>query len=209
MGNMFSKNKLLQSDLAGERSQFAAENKTASERTFVRFFSTKHGSLRITVGRWLPKETPIRSAPPAGRHLPHPDHKERFTMMGLLLLLLPLLTLAPTADRTISLVDNALPEHPDWDESFTPMVLIRGGRVKDSPGVKSHRIRGVKDLLGIPKRSKKAVNQIWKNRNETALFAYYGSLTCDIPCFDEQHPVHSPRLGSSAKKNFKLRAKRR
>lgn len=52
-----------QSDLAGERSQFAAENKTTSERTFVRFFSTKHGSLRITVGRWLPKETPIRSAP--------------------------------------------------------------------------------------------------------------------------------------------------
>ncbi|CAN6447148.1 unnamed protein product [Victoria cruziana] len=33
-----------------------------------------------------------------------------------------------------------------------PMVLIRGGRVKDSPGVKSHRIRGVKDLLGIPDR---------------------------------------------------------
>ncbi|XLT04660.1 hypothetical protein HN51_058892 [Arachis hypogaea] len=57
---------LLQSDLAGERSQFAAENKTASERTFVRFFSTKHGSLRITVGRWLPKETPIRSAPQLG-----------------------------------------------------------------------------------------------------------------------------------------------
>ena len=82
MGNMFSKKKLLQSDLAGERSQFAAENKTASERTFVRFFSTKHRSLRRTVGRWLPKETPIRSAPPAGRHLPHPDHKERFTMMG-------------------------------------------------------------------------------------------------------------------------------
>ncbi|KAL1314100.1 hypothetical protein AAHE18_16G165000 [Arachis hypogaea] len=57
---------LLQSDLAGERSQFAAENKTASESTFVRFFSTKHGSLRITVGRWLPKETPIRSAPQLG-----------------------------------------------------------------------------------------------------------------------------------------------
>lgn len=57
---------LLQSDLAGERSQFAAENKTASERTFLRFFSTKHGSLRITVGRWLPKETPIRSAPRLG-----------------------------------------------------------------------------------------------------------------------------------------------
>ncbi|KAK4545002.1 hypothetical protein RGQ29_032964 [Quercus rubra] len=65
-----SKKILLQSDLAGERSQFAAENKTASERTFVRFFSTKHGSLRITVGRWLPKETPIRSAPrPGGIYL--------------------------------------------------------------------------------------------------------------------------------------------
>ncbi|KAM3340770.1 hypothetical protein P3S68_028404 [Capsicum galapagoense] len=57
---------LLQSDLAGERSQFATENKTESERTFVRFFSTKHGSLRITVGRWLPKETSIQSAPRLG-----------------------------------------------------------------------------------------------------------------------------------------------
>src|SRR4051812_40658364 len=34
------------------------------------------------------------------------------------------------------------------------MVLIRGGRVKDLPGVKSHCIRGVKDLLGIPERRK-------------------------------------------------------
>ncbi|KAM0932110.1 putative ribosomal protein S12/S23 [Dioscorea sansibarensis] len=33
-----------------------------------------------------------------------------------------------------------------------PIVLVRGGRVKDSPGVKSHCIRGVKDLLGIPDR---------------------------------------------------------
>nr|ARX63694.1 ribosomal protein S12 [Najas guadalupensis] len=33
-----------------------------------------------------------------------------------------------------------------------PIVLIRGGRVKDSPGVKYHCIRGVKDLLGIPDR---------------------------------------------------------
>ncbi|CAN6440313.1 unnamed protein product [Victoria cruziana] len=51
----------LQSDLAGERSQSAAENKIASEHTFVCFFSTKHGSVRITVGRWLPKETLLRS----------------------------------------------------------------------------------------------------------------------------------------------------
>ena len=32
------------------------------------------------------------------------------------------------------------------------MVLIIGGRVKYSPGVKTHYIRGVKDLLGIPDR---------------------------------------------------------
>lgn len=66
MGNMFSYNvapTFFLEGLAGERSQSAAENKTASERTFVRFFSTKHRSLRRTVGRWLPKETPIRSAP--------------------------------------------------------------------------------------------------------------------------------------------------
>ncbi|KAL5838874.1 hypothetical protein ACOSQ3_016043 [Xanthoceras sorbifolium] len=47
----------------------------------------------------------------SGRLIPSPE-------IQLLLLLLPLLTLAPTADRIISLVDNALPEHPDWDESF-------------------------------------------------------------------------------------------
>lgn len=32
------------------------------------------------------------------------------------------------------------------------IVLVRGGRVKDLPGVKFHCIRGVKDLLGIPDR---------------------------------------------------------
>lgn len=32
------------------------------------------------------------------------------------------------------------------------VVLVRGGRVKDLPGVKYHCIRGVKDLLGIPNR---------------------------------------------------------
>ena len=58
-----SKKILLQSDLAGKRSQFTVENKTTSERTFDRFFSTKHRSLRIIVGQWLPKETLIQSAP--------------------------------------------------------------------------------------------------------------------------------------------------
>nr|AZS52487.1 ribosomal protein S12 [Balanophora laxiflora]UPI49022.1 ribosomal protein S12 [Balanophora laxiflora] len=32
------------------------------------------------------------------------------------------------------------------------IVLIRGGRVKDLPGLKFRCIRGVKDLLGIPDR---------------------------------------------------------
>lgn len=34
------------------------------------------------------------------------------------------------------------------------MVSIRGGRVKDLPGAKFHRIRGVKDLLGTPSRKR-------------------------------------------------------
>lgn len=34
------------------------------------------------------------------------------------------------------------------------IVLVRGGRVKDLPGVKFHCIRGVRDLLGIPDRRK-------------------------------------------------------
>lgn len=32
------------------------------------------------------------------------------------------------------------------------VVLIRGGRVKDLPGVRYHVIRGTKDLLGVEKR---------------------------------------------------------
>jgi NADH:ubiquinone oxidoreductase subunit 2 (subunit N) len=32
------------------------------------------------------------------------------------------------------------------------VVMVRGGRVKDLPGVKYHCIRGVKDLQGIPGR---------------------------------------------------------
>ena len=31
-------------------------------------------------------------------------------------------------------------------------VLIRGGRVKDLPGIKYHIIRGILDLSGLPKR---------------------------------------------------------
>jgi small subunit ribosomal protein S12 len=32
------------------------------------------------------------------------------------------------------------------------MVLIRGGRVKDLPGVKYHVVRGVKDAQGVVQR---------------------------------------------------------
>lgn len=34
------------------------------------------------------------------------------------------------------------------------VVLIRGGRVKDLPGVRYHIIRGTKDALGVAKRMK-------------------------------------------------------
>nr|AOH05946.1 ribosomal protein S12 [Psilotum nudum] len=33
-------------------------------------------------------------------------------------------------------------------------VMVRGGRVKDLPGVNYHRIRGVRDLQGIPGRKR-------------------------------------------------------
>ncbi|CAI9284974.1 unnamed protein product [Lactuca saligna] len=64
---IYSLTMLLQSNLAGERSQFATENKTASEHTFVHLFSTKHINLRITVGWWLPKETSINPPSPPPR----------------------------------------------------------------------------------------------------------------------------------------------
>ncbi|KAI5676166.1 hypothetical protein M9H77_07116 [Catharanthus roseus] len=57
---------LLQFELASERSQFAIENKTGSERTFRSSYLRK---LRF-------------DSLPAGRHLSPPDYKERFTMMG-------------------------------------------------------------------------------------------------------------------------------
>lgn len=34
------------------------------------------------------------------------------------------------------------------------VVLIRGGRVKDLPGVRYHIVRGTKDLLGVEKRKR-------------------------------------------------------
>lgn len=44
------------------------------------------------------------------------------------------------------------------------LVLVRGGRVKDLPGVKFHLIRGVYDLHAVLKR-KKARSKYGKRRN--------------------------------------------
>lgn len=35
------------------------------------------------------------------------------------------------------------------------VVLVRGGRVKDLPGVRYHCVRGVRDLQGVQKRRKR------------------------------------------------------
>ncbi|KAL5566823.1 hypothetical protein UlMin_029987 [Ulmus minor] len=48
------------------------------------------------------------------------------------------------------------------------MVLIRGGGVKDLPGVKFQCIRGVKDLLGIPDRRRGRSKYGVKNSHETS-----------------------------------------
>ncbi|KAJ6926142.1 hypothetical protein NC651_010551 [Populus alba x Populus x berolinensis] len=45
------------------------------------------------------------------------------------------------------------------------MVFMRGGRVKDSPGVESHCIRGVEDLRGIPDEEEEDQNMVRKNPN--------------------------------------------
>ena len=56
------------------------------------------------------------------------------------------------------------------------MVLIRGGRVKDLPGVRYHIVRGTKDTLGVEDRRKarskygakrpKATRERWKSHAE-------------------------------------------
>ncbi|KAJ7000128.1 hypothetical protein NC653_010789 [Populus alba x Populus x berolinensis] len=45
------------------------------------------------------------------------------------------------------------------------MVFMRGGRVRDSPGVESHCIQGVEDLLGIPDEEEEDQNMVRKNPN--------------------------------------------
>jgi len=47
------------------------------------------------------------------------------------------------------------------------MVLIRGGRVKDLPGVKYRVIRGVLDLQGIAQRTKSRSKYGTKKRKRT------------------------------------------
>ncbi|KAG6736890.1 hypothetical protein POTOM_060180 (mitochondrion) [Populus tomentosa] len=67
------------------------------------------------------------------------------------------------------------------------MVLIRGGRVKDSPGVKSHCIRGVKDLLGIPDRR--------RGRSKYGVASLY--LTRPKQCPDDSHAGWTKRFSTS------------
>jgi small subunit ribosomal protein S12 len=47
------------------------------------------------------------------------------------------------------------------------VVLVRGGRVKDLPGVKYHCIRGVKDLQGIAHRRRARSKYGTKNPNHS------------------------------------------
>jgi len=45
------------------------------------------------------------------------------------------------------------------------VVLIRGGRVKDLPGVRYHIIRGTLDASGVKDRNKAGLNMVLKNQN--------------------------------------------
>ncbi|KAL8154943.1 hypothetical protein AgCh_000347 [Apium graveolens] len=53
------------------------------------------------------------------------------------------------------------------------MVLIRGGRVKDSSGLKSHCIRGVKDLMGIPDQ-RRGARSVAEKQARIASIKMYG-----------------------------------
>ena len=43
-------------------------------------------------------------------------------------------------------------EHNEKEDVYKRQVLIRGGRVKDLPGVRYHIIRGTLDAQGVAKR---------------------------------------------------------
>ena len=46
------------------------------------------------------------------------------------------------------------------------VVLIRGGRVKDLPGVRYHIVRGTLDAGGVDKRRKAVLNTVRKRRSK-------------------------------------------
>lgn len=48
------------------------------------------------------------------------------------------------------------------------IVLVRGGRVKDLPGVKYHIVRGVYDCAGVEGRKKLAANTVLVALDQTA-----------------------------------------
>ena len=45
--------------------------------------------------------------------------------------------------------------------------MVRGGRVKDLPGVRYHIVRGTLDTTGVNKRSQAVQNTDQKNRNNS------------------------------------------
>ena len=48
--------------------------------------------------------------------------------------------------------DTAGRNNPAGDRRTTSVVLVRGGRVKDLPGVRYHIVRGALDLQGVKDR---------------------------------------------------------
>jgi small subunit ribosomal protein S12 len=58
------------------------------------------------------------------------------------------------------------------------MVLIRGGRVKDSPGVKSHCIRGVKEGFAGNSESKKRQIKIWCRKTHRICYEIQRKALC-------------------------------
>ena len=52
------------------------------------------------------------------------------------------------------------------------VVLVRGGRVPDLPGVRYHIVRGALDLQGVNGRNKVVQNMVLRGRNKNATKSY-------------------------------------
>ena len=66
------------------------------------------------------------------------------------------------------------------------IVLIRGGRVKDLPGVRYHIIRGTLDAVGVEGRNKAAPSTEPRGRRDSELLVkkkLHGLALCSLFCF--------------------------